>query len=539
MGNYDDSALESMKAIARDTIKVGYETPFNTIRIYQKYATALIKGSTLPPMTLVRTEFATGLLRRFGDINRRVCLLIYFLPGGNPRTTELGDQKLINGHHPRTVFRDIDGEIWATIQRTKTQTCTRLKEFIPTKCPPRLSRIIEKVQLLLRPFKARLVHHLYGEEVSLLTKQFFWLYVEICRISVRSELETFLEGDDVAEDDVGILQQLHSAPAPDSYYALEHGQLPHTTSQRMHQFGRMSYLYWGVWGGVEGKPAQQPIQTKMNLLQDTSATISDSVETHGILSEANIINIVSAMIAQQQSQWTEEFKRDVQTMLLLTLINNLNSSTKGSMVQDFVMEAPATSLQHRETSSLNICRYEQLSSLNIRHFEQPSSSNNNPHKQLASSDIILQEQSSFTIPPHSRPPLRDVPSEQRQPITEAQSAPRLTHESYSQHSLHQFNILDPKDPLHTVQPLDDIKVQDLLHPLQACSDELLYTLLKKHFPSNPNPRFKSSEQKLLCKMAIERSENVVAIMSTGSGKSLSWLLPARLEDRMMMVVIVP
>ncbi|KIJ31229.1 hypothetical protein M422DRAFT_53497 [Sphaerobolus stellatus SS14] len=200
------------------------------------------------------------------------------------------------------------------------------------------------------------------------------------------------------------------------------------------------------------------------------------------------------------------------------------------MGQDIVMESPSTSLQHTETSSLNICHYEQPSSLNICHFEQPSSLNNTPHKQLPSSSIILQEQSSFTIPPHSLPPLRDLQSEQRRPIAEAQSAPPLTNQSYSQQSFHRFNILDPKDPLHTVQPLDDV---------QVCSDELLYTLLKKHFPSDPNPRFKSSEQKLLCKMAIERSENVVAIMSTGSGKSLSWLLPARLEDKMMTVVIVP
>ncbi|KIJ31230.1 hypothetical protein M422DRAFT_267180 [Sphaerobolus stellatus SS14] len=56
MGNYDDSALESMKAIASDTIQVGYETPFNTIRIYQKYATALVKGSTLPPTTLMSED---------------------------------------------------------------------------------------------------------------------------------------------------------------------------------------------------------------------------------------------------------------------------------------------------------------------------------------------------------------------------------------------------------------------------------------------------------------------------------------------------
>ncbi|KIJ30783.1 hypothetical protein M422DRAFT_53597 [Sphaerobolus stellatus SS14] len=112
----------------------------------------------------------------------------------------------------------------------------------------------------------------------------------------------FFDEDDVGNDNIGILQQSHSAPAADSYYALKHDQLLHTTSHRIHQFGWMSYLYWEVWGGIEGKPAWQPIQMRMNLLQDLSATISDSVEAHSILSEVNIINIVSAMIEQHHSQ---------------------------------------------------------------------------------------------------------------------------------------------------------------------------------------------------------------------------------------------
>ncbi|KIJ48096.1 hypothetical protein M422DRAFT_248266 [Sphaerobolus stellatus SS14] len=35
MANYDNSRLESVKAIASETVQVGYETPFNAIQIYQ------------------------------------------------------------------------------------------------------------------------------------------------------------------------------------------------------------------------------------------------------------------------------------------------------------------------------------------------------------------------------------------------------------------------------------------------------------------------------------------------------------------------
>ncbi|KIJ28757.1 hypothetical protein M422DRAFT_269970 [Sphaerobolus stellatus SS14] len=439
ISKHDNDPLESVKAVAKQTIQVGTNTPFNAIRIYQKYATALAMSSTQPLTTRVsedgmqisykghllsicawrqglmqpleETEAAvkeilpgldiniqisrkdgdnwsdvktlgyswiehahlkakfkntlmkhyiehgniycirngvmvlnasivTRILHQLGEINQRICMLVYFPPGGNSRISEHGDHKLVNGNRPRTVFRDGD-DIWFSIRRTKTENRTRMDTFIPTKCPPRLSQLIETLQLILRPFEATLVQHLFGKEACLITKQFFWeflpgycdinvgaqeyrqLYVEICRVFVGSELESFLDGDDVGDDDVGIRQQSHSAAVARSHYAVEEGCLPSMTSQMLQRFGRMSDMFCEVWGGKEGKPARQPIRTRQNLIQEVASTILDSIDTNSNLYEAAIVRIISATLSHLHAQWAQELSTSIKKNIVDSLIDSI------------------------------------------------------------------------------------------------------------------------------------------------------------------------------------------------------------------------
>ncbi|KIJ25960.1 hypothetical protein M422DRAFT_273009 [Sphaerobolus stellatus SS14] len=273
MSEHENNPLESVKAVAKQTIYIGTDTPFISIQYYQNDDGMNIsyKGSTLS-ITHWRQGFSHALeqtearleallcglkvnlkmLKNYGDdwsdaqtpgyswtkhsdlgkfktillqhyirdiaaLTHHICMLAYFPPGGNNHLAEHQDHKLINGTQPRIVFR----HIWLAIHRNKTE-----------------NRV---VQLIIRPFEARLVHHLYGEEASLITKQFLWvqmgqrvtartiglwvkdfmkeyccleagareyrqLYVEICRVFVGSALDSFLDGEDVGDDDVGILQ---------------------------------------------------------------------------------------------------------------------------------------------------------------------------------------------------------------------------------------------------------------------------------------------------------------------------------------------
>lgn len=61
---------------------------------------------------------------------------------------------------------------------------------------------------------------------------------------------------------------------------------------------------------------------------------------------------------------------------------------------------------------------------------------------------------------------------------------------------------------------------------EPVSDATLDALLKLHFPSIPNPSFKSPEQKAAVRLALEHRHSFVAVLPTGGGKSLTYTLPA-------------
>ncbi|KIJ31750.1 hypothetical protein M422DRAFT_266500 [Sphaerobolus stellatus SS14] len=557
MSKHDNDPLESFKAIAKQTIKVGTNTPFNAIRIYQKYATALAMSRHLLSIcawqqgliqALEETEaavkeillgldiniqisrkdgdnwsdvktpgyswtehshlkakfknilmkhyiehgnifiaFEMEILRQLGEINQRICMLVYFLPGGNSRISEHGDHKPVNGNRSRTVFRDGD-DIWFAIRRTKTENRTQMDTFIPTKCPPRLSRLIETLQLVLRPFETTLVQHLFGEEACLITKQFFWeflpgycdinvgaqeyrqLYVEICRVFVGSELESFLDGDDVSDDDVGIRQQSHSAAVARTHYAVEEGCLPSMTSQMLRQFGRISDMFCEVWGGKEGKPARQPIRTRQNIIQEVASTLSNSLNANSNLSEAAIVRIVSATLSHLHAQWAQELSTSIKKNIVDSLID-LGLANPQTVPVPYSGKLGAAS-QRSDTPS------------NEDTIIEPS--------------ISLQQDLTLLTLNHLQLELQ-------------QSTSNCLQREFQQSTALQSAVTP--SPSNAQVP-------------QVCSDIFLLALLQKHFPRIENPIFKSAAQTKMVRMSLERIQNFVAVMSTGGGKSLSWVLPA-------------
>jgi superfamily II DNA or RNA helicase len=69
--------------------------------------------------------------------------------------------------------------------------------------------------------------------------------------------------------------------------------------------------------------------------------------------------------------------------------------------------------------------------------------------------------------------------------------------------------------------------------------EYLHHLLRQHFPSIPEPTFKSTEQMLAVELALSRQENFVLVLPTGAGKSLAFTLPPFNEPMFRTYVVVP
>ncbi|KIJ31745.1 hypothetical protein M422DRAFT_53228 [Sphaerobolus stellatus SS14] len=312
------------------------------------------------------------------------------------------------------------------------------------------------------------------------------LYVEICRVFVGSELDTFLEGEDV-EDDVGIAQQSHSVSTADAHYGVEYGQLPGVTSQRMLRFGRMSRIFCGVWGGVEGHSARQPLQTRQNIIQGVSSAILDCTEGKRTLSEGAIINIVSETISDQYQQWNNMLEMKMKKIMVDSLMdlglgNGGRADTRPShstvsgfrpteTSEDSIMNSSSSPQQGIET--LTSFDEEVGGSASLERFVTPS--------------VSLQKSVV--------------------PVTSLEKAG-------------QGSLCNSAG-------------------MQLCSDGVLVTLLQKHFIHINNPTFKSGLQMQMVRMAVERKKSFVTVMSTGSGKSLCWLLPAWLDDNMITFIVVP
>ncbi|KAF8057949.1 P-loop containing nucleoside triphosphate hydrolase protein, partial [Lyophyllum atratum] len=64
-------------------------------------------------------------------------------------------------------------------------------------------------------------------------------------------------------------------------------------------------------------------------------------------------------------------------------------------------------------------------------------------------------------------------------------------------------------------------------------------LLRQLFRDNPSPKFKSTQQQEMVELAVSRERNFVAVLPTGGGKSLVWMLPALQERGFLTFVVSP
>ncbi|KAF8054083.1 P-loop containing nucleoside triphosphate hydrolase protein, partial [Lyophyllum atratum] len=64
-------------------------------------------------------------------------------------------------------------------------------------------------------------------------------------------------------------------------------------------------------------------------------------------------------------------------------------------------------------------------------------------------------------------------------------------------------------------------------------------LLRQFFPDSPSPKFKSTQQQEMVELAVSRERNFVAVLPTGGGKSLVWMLPALQERGFLTFVVSP
>lgn len=247
------------------------------------------------------------ILQKCDSINRKLALLTLGTAGQLSRITEFVDQQLTNSIRGRSLFRD-GKDIWIVTRRTKTESITGKESFIPTKCHPRLSRVLEKYLIIIRPLERELAYQLKGKEAYQFYSRNIWmqdcramteddmyghvedflekycgvdagiqvyrqLCVEIGRVFLGSEFEFEEEKLDLLAAQMG-----HTSRIARTHYANEVYHLPAMSSDLLLRFGRISEAWWEVIGFKPGTEPMLPLRKRRKAVHDAEAALLTEVK---------------------------------------------------------------------------------------------------------------------------------------------------------------------------------------------------------------------------------------------------------------------
>ena len=409
-------------------------------------------------------------LHKCDMINEKLALLSFFTAGQTPRVSEFVQHKFANSTQPRTVFRDHQS-IWLATRRVKSENIIEKETFIPMKCHPELTKLLERYLLIVRPVEAELVkvvrsvkdYHTFTEfmwtkeckpispeamrkailgftteyfDSPIGTQEYRQICVEIGRVFLGSEFEIRKEDMDALASQAG-----HSIDMTRLRYAPEVGKIPSMSSDLLGRFSRVSEAWWQVAGFRPGHPPMLPLRARQDLR--AAATVAPPQSGPASI-QAPVLDTQAILLA------------------MTAVIQKVESNLDG-MVRRAVAEA-------------------------MIHSQYPQIGRRPLDVRLPAPEPEMQPMDNVRIPPEET-------------------------------DIYGFTRDHPDADLLQFEPLP------MLHHKEV-SKEMLDALLRLHFPHVPNPTFKSSHQENAVRLAVEGQESFVAVLPTGGGKSLTYTLPA-------------
>jgi hypothetical protein len=419
-------------------------------------------------------------LHKCDAVNEKLALLSFFTAGQTPRVSEFVQHKFANSTRPRTVLRD-HKSIWLATRRIKTENVMEKETFIPMKCHPELTKLLERYLLIVRPVEAELVkvvrgtrhYHTFTEfmwtkdcepispeamrkailqfttknfESSIGTQEYRQICVEIGRIFLGSECEIREEDMDTLASQAG-----HSVDMTRLRYAAEVGKIPSMSSDLLGRFSRVSEAWWQVTGFRPGYAPMLPLRARQDL---RAAAPVAPLQPGPITTQAPAVFDTHAVILAVTSAVTAEMQK-------------IEASLEG-LVRKAVAEAMIQS------------QYPHMGKPN----PAPAPIQNAPP------------------PPPLPPVIEDAPMDNVSAFTRDGEMTDL------------YGLI--RDSAPTKAPSLG----------QGFTSEMLDALLRLHFPLVPSPTFKSLHQEQAVRLAAEREQSFVAVLPTGGGKSMTYTLPA-------------
>lgn len=488
------------------------------------------------------------------DINLKLSVVNHMVPSQPSRGTENGDLRIRNGHRHRNWYV-IDGEVVTIVQATKMENITGCDDWIPQYYPSELSFINQYFLLLLRPVEAffaskvfgsptkdiyqeqlyvqdgkRMTSEAFSNHLAQVTSEYMgaalkiraWRHIAIAlrrRHIPPSSVDPF-HVHDSAEDHAAS----HGTRTARTTYAIDRDNLPSLSSDAMIEFSTFCELWHAVLGfgklpipkPIAGRrmatvlpsSMEPPVEPMVSdggaiaaLAQQLAAitrvlgTIQDKMDTHAVALQRSIDTQVAALRAEIKTMGGQSAARSAQT---LPLHKGTEEEPSQISLQDFKgkgkgtkhQRSPSPSPYDRPASPKPYTRAPSPLSFDSFH---PWEYTAPPRGMLASTSAVVLRptavRSSFVMPSASLSP--PMPATRR---------------------------------VHSSQDVSSLAV----------------ALLRLRF-GNPRATWKSHEQKHAVEVALQPNVDVLIILPTGGGKSLTWEIPAMADPgaEPITVVVLP
>jgi len=264
--------------------------------------------------------------------------------------------------------------LWLATHCVKIENILQKETFIPMKCCPELTKLLQHYLLIVQPVKGEMValvqtpkhYHIYKEHLwtkagaamtpemmykiihkfsenyigaSFGSQEYCQIAVEIGQIFIGSEYKKDME--DLDKINVLAMQAGHTASIEQSNYASEVGMHQCMSSDLLLQYGRISDAWWEVAGFKPNTPAMLPLHVRQGLRRQEQAQEAGQLPAAApgsmLAPVFDIQAIVGPLVAavNAQMQWIE-----------VNLQENIRKAIAKGLGRDPVWQYGTTSRTH-------------------------------------------------------------------------------------------------------------------------------------------------------------------------------------------------
>ena len=467
------------------------------------------------------------IMQDMAQINKLHCYLSNQVNSQAIRGTSLADLRLKNAHRRRNHHK-ANGETHHIIQYTKTTNNREMDIYLPVLMNPAMRRLDDMYLILLRPLEKQLAFALWGENAKMAYEEFMYVqmgqrvdekmvykqFPNLCKKYFGVELNLSDYRDwaigvmreyvppeyrlGSKGDMVGDLMAQHGSWIAEHFYALLEGGLPYITTEATWQNDQFCHFWHDISGFGSNLP---PLPLKILRQQAHIPTVPVPVPVPA----------------------GDDLNSPVALQMLTQILNKVTHLEERLAQNEAGLGGKLQNLRQKIKEDVRDALASGLATL---------------HGSPTTHSIPADAQASGLATLHGLPVTHFIPADAAAASNDADME----------------DLYLPTDPTEHLSDVQDSHMLMAENPTKLTGSELEQQMAVHHMPSGvsesaalralqtalgrPDVTWRSPEQRATILHTLDNSKNIVSVMKTGMGKSMTWILAALLQT-VISVVIVP